>query len=146
MPEATPLVVAICNTHQAMCNVLSLILEAEGWCPVVANLAALHDDADAICALLTQHHAHIVIFDIAPPYDQHWQVFLQVRACSPLPDAAYILTTTNKRHLEELVGRTPTIEVHQHTLRAGSHRPGGAPCHRDAARSATGWRGDATQA
>jgi hypothetical protein len=108
MPEATPLVVAICNTHQAMCNVLSLILEAEGWCPVVANLAALHDDADAICALLTQHHAHIVIFDIAPPYDQHWQVFLQVRARSPLPDAAYI-PTTNKRYLEELVGRTPTM-------------------------------------
>ncbi len=111
MPEATPLVVAICDTHQAMCDMLSLTLEAEGWCPVVANLAALHDDADAICALLIQHQAHVVIFDIAPPYDQHWQVFLQVRACSPLPDAVYILTTTNKRHLEELVGRTPTIEV-----------------------------------
>jgi hypothetical protein len=68
MPEATPLVVAIYNTHQAMCDMLSLILEAEGWCPVVANLAALHDDADAICALLIQHQAHVVIFDIAPPF------------------------------------------------------------------------------
>ncbi len=110
MPEAAPPVVAIFDPHPAMCDVLSLILEAEGWRPVTANLAAFHHDVDAICAFLTQHQPQVVIFDIAPPYAENWQVFTRVRTRSAL-SAAFILTTTNKRHLEALVGRISSIEI-----------------------------------
>ncbi len=111
MPDHTRPVVAICNTLQAMCDVVSLILDAEGWHPVTANLTVLQHDVDAICAVLAQHQPHAVIFDIAPPYDHHWQVFLQVRARSALTPTAFIPTSTNTRQLEELVGRTATLHV-----------------------------------
>lgn len=53
-----------------------------------------------------------VIWDIAPPYDRHWNFFKLLRTSRLFDRCAIVLTTTHKQHLDELAGQdTGAIEI-----------------------------------
>lgn len=58
----------------------------------------------------TKHQVHVVVYDLAPPYDVNWNFFQSVRAASPLKTCAFVLTTTNTDQLEALVGPVGNFE------------------------------------
>ena len=51
----------------------------------------------------------VVVYNVSLPYEVSWQEFLQVRAA--VPDCPCVVTTTNQRALDELVGPTNTVEL-----------------------------------
>ena len=53
---------------------------------------------------LTTHNPEVVIFDISPPYAENWAFFLTVRDAAEMHGRGVVLTTTNKRQLDELSG------------------------------------------
>ena len=53
---------------------------------------------------LVAHNPEVVIFDISPPYDENWTFFTIVRDSAAMQGRGVVLTTTSKKHLDELIG------------------------------------------
>jgi hypothetical protein len=45
-----------------------------------------------------------VIFDLSPPYDANWKFFTTMRDAEEMGDRGSVLTTTNKKRLDEVLG------------------------------------------
>ena len=58
---------------------------------------------------LRQHNPTVVVYDIAPPYEANWQLFLHIRSLDSMQGRKIIVTSTNKKHVEKLAGRDETI-------------------------------------
>lgn len=105
---------------------------------LVAVINSNEDIVDLICESLEEHGIHTVrghvpdfkrgrvdleeyfrsirprvaVWDIAPPYDENWEYFVeQVQACEACQASHFILTTTNQRVLTKLVGETGAMEI-----------------------------------
>ena len=53
----------------------------------------------------------VIVYDISPPYDANWRFLRLVRSAEPLQRREFVLTTTNKPALEQLVGDTEALEI-----------------------------------
>ncbi len=51
------------------------------------------------------------MLDIAPPYEENWNFFQLMKNSQAARGRQFVLTTTNKKILEDLVGKTSTIEL-----------------------------------
>lgn len=51
------------------------------------------------------------MYDIAIPYKDNYELFQLLLAKDVAKDIPFILTTTNKKALEEIVGETMAIEI-----------------------------------
>jgi DNA-binding NtrC family response regulator len=53
----------------------------------------------------------VIIFDIAPPYEENWTFFQLIKNVKEVEGRKFIITTTNKGILETFVGKTDAIEI-----------------------------------
>jgi CheY-like chemotaxis protein len=54
----------------------------------------------------------VVVYDVAMPYASSWDLIEVIRANHALQSQAFVLTTANKKMLEEAIGaRTPALEI-----------------------------------
>jgi hypothetical protein len=53
---------------------------------------------------LTQHNPELVIFDVSPPYGSNWEFFKTMRDSEAMRGRGSVLTTTNKKRLDEVLG------------------------------------------
>lgn len=103
MPDALP-VVAVINTSPDVLEILRLTLQHAGIVVVTAMSFDLRDGRLDIESFMKQHRPRVVIYDIAPPYDLNWQLFLHTRTLPAMQGLQFILTSTNPRHVHDLPG------------------------------------------
>ena len=60
---------------------------------------------------LAQHDPAVIIYDIAIPYDKNWTFLRLLLDSESMRGRKIVLTTTNKKRLEELVGPTDAFEI-----------------------------------
>src|SRR3954465_7606980 len=58
---------------------------------------------------LNQHNPDVVVYDIAPPYDANWQLFLHIPSLQAMQGRKIVITPMNKKQFETLAGRDETI-------------------------------------
>ncbi len=107
LPPNAPLVACV-NSSQDLVNFLRDIFVLEGF-RAVPYATSLAEGPETLVAFLQQLHPQAVVYAVSVPYQESWAEFEQVRAA--LPDLHWVVTTTNKRALDELVGPTTTIEI-----------------------------------
>ena len=100
----TPPVVAVINTSPDIVDMLRLALQHAGLVVVSAFTHEIREGVVDLDNFVRQHEPSVVIYDIAPPYDGNWQLFLHVRSMDVMQGRYFILTTTNARHVEKLAG------------------------------------------
>lgn len=61
---------------------------------------------------LTQHNPGVLVYDIAIPYEENWNFLNLLMSSEEMRGRRVVVTTTNKKVLESLVGETDAIEVH----------------------------------
>jgi DNA-binding response OmpR family regulator len=114
-PPAAPLkqVVALFNASDDTVEMVKRMLDASGViCLIGCHFADLKSGVVDFGRYLAHHDPHAVIFDISPPYLENWQFFKGLRRDSAMNGRGLILTTTNKRRLDETVGRdSEAIEI-----------------------------------
>lgn len=112
MTMPTP-VVAIINTSEEVIAMLALAFEDEGFTVVGehARTLAFRREEQSLQQFLELHQPRVVVWDIAPPYEENWAYFQQVQASGAFRGRGVVLTTTNKRVLDQLVGETRAIEL-----------------------------------
>jgi CheY-like chemotaxis protein len=106
-----PPVVAIFNSSEDVIQVLRQSLEAEGFPTVTAHVPDIKSGKEDLLAFLDHHDPAVIVYDVSVPYQENWTFLQLIRDTEAAGRRAFIVTTTNKRALEEIVGPTNTTEL-----------------------------------
>jgi CheY-like chemotaxis protein len=110
-PDVRPCV-AIINTSLETIQMLQDVLAEEGFATAAAYVTEFKRGERDLAAFFRQHQPQAVVYDIAIPYIQNWQFFQnQVLGLDLLSAGRFVVTTTNRSVLEQLVGPTQAIEL-----------------------------------
>ena len=104
-----PDVVAVINTSPDTVEMLRTTLERAGFVVITGYTFDIRDGRLDIDAFLTKHQPRVVVYDVAPPYDQNWRLFQHLRGLESMRTRRFVITSTNPKHLEQLAGRDERI-------------------------------------
>jgi CheY-like chemotaxis protein len=104
MSERPAPLAAIFNTSPDTVEMLRTALSMAGIVSVGAYTHQLRDGAVDLTTFMEQHNPDVVVYDIAPPYDLNYQLFLHFRSTPALRSCPVVMTTTNARYVQQLVG------------------------------------------
>jgi DNA-binding NtrC family response regulator len=88
---------------------LRTVLQQAGFVVVSGYTFDLRDGRLDLDAFVRQHHPRVIVYDVAPPYEENWRLFEHVRALDALQGCRFVITSTNPRHLAHLVARDERI-------------------------------------
>jgi len=99
-------VVALFNASDDTFEMVQRMLDASGFdCLVGCHFADLKKGTIDFARYLGKHEPEVVIFDISPPYQENWDFFKTLRNVKAMEGRGLVLTTTNKKRLDETVGK-----------------------------------------
>jgi CheY-like chemotaxis protein len=107
--DVRPIVVAVFDSSPDTVDMLRLILEREGFVVVSAFTYELRDGKVDIEAFVRQHAPRVIVYDIAPPYEQNWRLFEHLRSIEILRHARFVVTTTNAAEVRKIAVSTPDL-------------------------------------
>jgi DNA-binding response OmpR family regulator len=104
-PRRPSPVVALFNASDDTVEMVQKMLEASGTvCLIACRLADLKKGRIDFTRYMSTHNPQVAIFDISPPYLENWLFFKTLRASKGMEGRGLVLTTTNKRRLDEATG------------------------------------------
>jgi CheY-like chemotaxis protein len=109
MRHPNHIVAAVFNTSPDIVDLVRRALEPAGIVAVSVMTFQIRQGAVDVDSFLRQHDPDVVVYDIAPPYEANWQLFQHIRGMPAMQGRSLVLTSTNTRHLEGLVGKDDTV-------------------------------------
>lgn len=103
--------VAVINTSDEVVNLLTTFLEMEGYRSASAFVSDFREGRADLSAFIQQYSPRAIIWDIAIPYEENWSFFRSCIEKGLIDLRTVVVTTTNKRVLDELVGPNPAHEL-----------------------------------
>lgn len=103
--------VAVLNANDDVVDAIRLILSDAGYITIGAHVTEFKRGYKDFVSFIREHRPQIIVYDIAPPYEENWRFFKLIRENKEVKNCKFVLTTTNKSALEKLVGKTVTIEI-----------------------------------
>lgn len=108
MPKTVPSVLVL-NSSQDTIEVLRIALEQDGFAVAGAHVSGVKSGETDLLALVEQHSPDVIIFDIALPYEENWTFLRLLQTSEPLKSIKWVLTTTHRKRLMELVGEVGDV-------------------------------------
>jgi DNA-binding response OmpR family regulator len=105
--ERSPLIACV-DSSEDIAELLADYLRLEGFRAVVHTTPVRFGPASVI-AFVQNVQPDVCIYTVALPYDESWREFQALRAA--VPNVPFVITTTNKRALEEVAGVDEGIEL-----------------------------------
>ena len=90
---------------------LRFVLEEAGFRVLDAQARDVRLGALDLAEFVERHQAAVVLYDIAIPYEENWRALERWRSSTALASVPFVVTTTNQRALEGVVGPTDTVEI-----------------------------------
>ena len=103
--------VAVMNTSKEITDVLEQALREEGFATCSTFTYFLKEDYNLFDEFIAIHKPKVIVYDIAIPYIENYELFLELGKRKSAKDIAFVLTTTNKVVLDKLVGKTGVYEI-----------------------------------
>jgi CheY-like chemotaxis protein len=100
----TPTVVAVVNTNPDIVRLLRMSLEQAGFVVLVMHIEDIKVGSTDIEPILRQHDPRVIVYDVAPPYDQNWRFLDHLRTSTEFAGRQFVLTSVNVKRLREIVG------------------------------------------
>ncbi|HKW92544.1 MAG TPA: hypothetical protein VJX92_11630 [Methylomirabilota bacterium] len=104
-------IVAVFNSSNDTVEMLRTILEAQGFHTIAGHISELKKGELDFISFIEHHRPAVIVYDVSLPYDTNWNFLKLVRSARPVQACRFILTTTNKPALDQLVGETEAIEI-----------------------------------
>jgi CheY-like chemotaxis protein len=104
-------IIAIFNSSSEVLELLREVMESIGHATVTAHIDDLKRGRIDMITFVDQYHPDCIIYDVAPPYDANWTFLRLMMSSNALRGRAFVVTTTNKRALDELIGPNEVIEL-----------------------------------
>jgi DNA-binding NtrC family response regulator len=102
-------VVAVINTSPDTIDLLRSVLQRAGIVVVSGYTFELRVGKWDIEGFVRQHQPKVVVYDIAPPYEENWRLFEHVRGLDVMANRPFVITSVNPRHVQSLVGRDERV-------------------------------------
>ena len=96
--------VAIFNSSEDTIEILKIALEEHGYAVASGHVSDLKKGQVDVLDFVKEHQPEVVIYDVALPYEENWRFLRLLQSSDALKNLKWIITTTHKRRLEELVG------------------------------------------
>lgn len=103
--------VIVMNTSKEITEVLQEVLIGEGFDTLTQFTYKFKNDEIDFDEYVSMSRPDVILYDIALPYEENYELFLELSSRKVVRDIPFILTTTNKKALEGLVGPTSTHEL-----------------------------------
>ena len=111
MTESSAPLVGVFNSSVELSELLQFALQTEGYRTVPLFTHEVKRGEIDLAEFFARHDAKVVVYDIAIPYEENWALFNEILRSPAAAGRRFVLTTTNKAVLDELVGGTPTLEI-----------------------------------
>jgi DNA-binding response OmpR family regulator len=108
---SSPVVVAVINSTPDIVDMLRIAIEKAGFVVVTGLTFEIREGHVDLEHFIEQHQPTVIVYDIAPPYDANWQLFQHVAAMPVMKGRQFVLTSTNRAHVERIA--TPRQEIHE---------------------------------
>ena len=108
---SAPHVVAVLNSNQDVTRLIRTTLEDEGYTVTTEHIISFRDGQKNLLEFLADHQPAVVVYDLAPPYKENWTFLEMLKRIPELAAIPVVLTTVNKRALEQAVGSTDAFEI-----------------------------------
>lgn len=106
---ASSRVVAVINSTPDTIEMIRIFLQYAGLVVVSAYTHDIREGRTDIRAFMAEHRPRVVVYDIAPPYDQAWQFFQHIRATPAMQGVRFVITSTNAAHVQRLAGKDDLV-------------------------------------
>jgi len=103
MPQEPP-VVAVINSTPDIVDILRIAIEQAGLVVVSALTFEIREGAIDIDHFIRQHEPRVIVYDISPPYEANWNLFLHMTAMPVMDGREFVVTSTNAGQVERLAG------------------------------------------
>jgi len=103
--------VAVINSISDVIEGLESVIKEAGYHVVTALIADIRKGNIDLREFIQKHDPFAIVYDVPPPYEENWKFLQLLQSTDVMKGRTFILTTTNKRGMEELVGDTPAIEL-----------------------------------
>lgn len=104
--------VAVINSNEDTVEMLRACLQQNGFTAVVTgHVADIKRGTTDLLQFLDTHDPQVFLWDISLPYEENWRFVHMLMGHEQMQGRRFVLTTTNKRALDALVGPTDTIEI-----------------------------------
>jgi DNA-binding NarL/FixJ family response regulator len=95
-------VIAVLNATPDALAILRMALQHEGFTVVGALIPEIRAGAIDLDAFIRQHDPRVIVYDVALPDEAEWRMLQRYKAMPSLARCRWILTSTNKGHVERL--------------------------------------------
>jgi CheY-like chemotaxis protein len=104
--------IAVINSNEDTTDMLRETLQQAGFISVVVgHVTEIKRGQADFLALLASADPAVFVWDIGIPYAENWRFAHMLMDLEQMKGRRVVLTTTNKRSLESLVGPTETMEI-----------------------------------
>lgn len=109
--DSSSRIIAIFNTSPEVLELVRESLQQAGFQAVVAYIEDLKRGRLDMIQFVEEHNPDVIVYDVAPPYDTNWTFLRLMRNSKVMSGRAFVVTTTNKRALEDLIGPNDAVEL-----------------------------------
>jgi DNA-binding NarL/FixJ family response regulator len=104
--------VAVFNANDDVVELLRVALERAGFVVVTGHVDDARRGALLLSAFVEEHNPSVILYDVAPPYEQHWAFLEHVRSQPYMAGRQFVITSTNVQRVREQVGiDEPIFEI-----------------------------------
>ena len=96
--------VAVFNSSEDTIEILKIALEEHGYTVSSGHVSDIKKGQVDLLDFVKEHQPDVVIYDVALPYEENWRFLRLLQSSDALKHLKWVITTTHKRRLEELVG------------------------------------------
>src|SRR4029079_9786740 len=100
-----PPVAAIFNTSPDTVDLLRGVLSRAGFVVVTGFTFDIRDATINIDEFMGQHKPDVIVYDIAPPYEENCRLFVHLRQIPAFERCPVVLTSTNIARVEPLLAK-----------------------------------------
>jgi DNA-binding response OmpR family regulator len=104
-------VVAVVNTNPDIVRLIRVELERAGFLVLVIHIEDIKIGSTDINDMLRQHNPRVIVYDVAPPYEQNWRFLDHLRTTTDFKGRRFVLTSVNVERLRKMV--TMEESVHE---------------------------------
>jgi hypothetical protein len=102
-------VVAVVNTNPDIVWLIRLALQKAGFIVVTAHIEDIKQGAIDVESFLRDHDPRVVVYDVAPPYEENWRFLDHLRLATGFKGRRFVLTTVNAHRLSDAVGPDESV-------------------------------------
>lgn len=102
-PKSLPSI-AVFNSSEETIEILKIALEEQGYAVSTGHVADVKKGQLDVLDFVEEHQPDVIIYDVAIPYEENWRFLRLLQSSESMKDAKWVITTTHRKRLEELVG------------------------------------------